>query len=109
LPNSCIITVSIFFVVLNVSGRSVRDASLCKLSFCFLASSCSGVRKFLILLVFLLASAEREVSVEMLVEVLPKVVEAFRGRVRGVSYVPAVSPQREFKVVRHVTGMVRIT
>ena len=34
----------------------------------------------------------------MLIEVMPKVVEAFRGRVRRVSCVPAVSSQREFKV-----------
>ena len=34
----------------------------------------------------------------MLVEVMPKVVEAFRGRVRRVGCVPAVSSQREFKV-----------
>ncbi len=34
----------------------------------------------------------------MLVEVMPKVVEAFRGRVRRASCVPAVSSQREFKV-----------
>ncbi len=75
-----------------LEGEGSESASLCKLSFCFLASSSSGVRKFLILLVFLLAeSAEREVIVEVLIEVLPKVIKAFRSRVRRVCCVPAVS------------------
>jgi hypothetical protein len=38
------------------------------------------------------------VSVEVLIEVLTKVIKAFRSRVRGVCCVPAVSSQGEFKV-----------
>jgi hypothetical protein len=38
------------------------------------------------------------VTVEVLVEVLPKVIKAFRCRVRGVCRVPAMSSQRRFEV-----------